>query len=483
MRLLPGQPADMAGQSITSYSLVKNAINNPDVLPRVWELFEEEISPLSAILSKKGLKTNNLFDGMNTSNYRVVKSNHVQYPIKNSDKRKLHFVANASGVAFVSDQYPTKPGFMNTPFYFWLDSNWARPNEVIELGDNRTQIFIYDQNEPEPDTFGWRYEGKLVGGIRESYVEPDLMIANAEAGVVSVLYEQDFSETGSEKYTFDGWGHAYMTLQRVKMSWSGTAKAMGESKEWHAFQNAKGTQVNTYIEYAEKAMLKRMAEYHEYATIFGKGTVAEDGQVLLKDKRGREIMSGDGILNQGDGAYEYPMNGEWTIRQLESIMADTDARSGKDGKIEIVMLNGLQSNMSFSRMMAAAGFKTQNNNVEGSGSEKGLNMDYGYYEIAGIRIINKRYRYLDNLSRPSQYLPDGTRRSSWDSIIVPIGMTTAGDNGIELVQLRPATMGTVSGIDKGGEMASSVDGSSKHLLVQSGVISRNKISRVFRISK
>jgi hypothetical protein len=40
--------------------------------------------------------------------------------------------------------------------------------------------------------------------------------------------------------------------------------------------------------------------------------------------------------------------------------------------------------------------------------------------------------------------------------------------------------GSVNGINKGGDMANSVDGGHKHLLLQTGVITRNKISRIFR---
>lgn len=483
MRLLPGQPQELAGKSIDSFSLIKHAINNPDVLPRVWELFKEEESPLSAILSVKGLKTKGLFDNMSGQNYRVVKSNHVQYPIKSTDKRKAMFVANGSGVTFLSDAYPTKPGYKQTPFYFWLNSNWVRPKELIELADNVTLLYVYTEEEPIEDSYGWRYEGKIWTKEREDFIDPTLLAEGMECAPVMAPYEQDFSETGSEKYTFDGWGDAYMTLQRVKFSYSGTAAAMGASRDWYAFQNAKGQTVSTYIDYADKMMMKRAAEYHEYSIIFGQGTVTVDGEVLMKDKRGREIMAGDGILYQGDGAYEYPINGDWTLKFLEGIMTDVDIRAGKDGLQEVVFLAGRQSISSFGRMMREAGFVTQNHNVEGTGSEKGVNNTYSYYEVDGVRIIPKRYRYLDSIQRPSMWLPDGTRRSSWDGIFVPLGQTSGGDTGIELVQLRPMKKGSVDGINVGGSMATSVDGSSVHVLIQSGVISRNKISRIFRYAK
>lgn len=483
MRLLPGQPQELIGKSIDSYSLVKHAINNPDILPRVWELFEEEESPLSALLSKKGLKTRNLFDNMSGSNYRVVKSNHVQYPIASTDKRKVHFVANNAGVTFVCDQYPTKPGYRQSVVRVYLDTNWVRPKELIELADNRTLLYVYSEQEPEETDSGFLYETKLWTNVNEDYIDTTLLAPNMEAAPVMAPYEQDFSETGSEKYTFDGWGDAYMTLQRVKFSYSGTAAAMGVSRDWYAFQNSKGQTVNTFIDHADKVMMKRAAEYHEYSVIFGQGTVTVDGNVLMKDKRGREIMAGDGVLYQGDGAYEYPLNGEWNLRTLEGIMNDADVRTGKDGKIEIVFLAGRENMSSFGRMMRAAGFVTQNNNVEGSGSDKGVNNTYAYYEMDGVRVIPKRYRYFDNINRPSMYLPDGTRRGSWDGIFVPLGNTYGGDTGIELVQLRPIKKGSVDGINVGGKMATSVDGTSVHCLFQSGVISKNKIARVFRYAK
>jgi len=482
MRLLPGQPQEVSGESITSYSLIKHAINNPDVLSTVWQLFGDQESPLSGILGMKGLSSKGLFDGMSTDKYRVVKSNHVQYPIKSADTRKVNFVANSSGNTFVSDAWATKPGYKQTPFYIYLDSNWARPNEVLELNDNTTKLFIYDDQEPVEVEGGYRYEVKLVTNDPADYVDTSLMTPGSEAGCVMALYEQDFSETGSEKRTFDGWGDAYMTLQRVKMSVSGTAAAMGTDKAWYQFHNSKGKQVNTYVDYQDMQMLKRIAAYHEYSLIFGQGTVAEDGQTILKNKKGRDIMAGDGVLNQGDGSYEYPLNDEWTIKNLEAILQDIDAKAGKDGKTEAVMLGGFQNIASFNRMMVANGFVTQNNNVEGSGADKGVINDYSFYEFGGIRLIPKRYRWFDDVGRPSKWLSDGTRKGSWDGIIVPLGLTSGGEKGVELVQLRPMKKGSVSGINKGGEMATSVDGESRHVLVQSGVISRNKILRVFRNS-
>ena len=482
MRLLPGQPADVVGESITGYSLTRAMVNNADVLPRVYQAFNhEEYSPLSAILAEKGYFTKGLREGTWTSKFRSVGSNHVMYPIASSQMRKIHFKSNDSGISFYSPAYPTKPGYLGTSFYIYVDNNWARPKEVIELNDNKTQLYLYDPEEPTEYNGVYKYEVRLNTNDREDYCDPSLLADGNEAGVGMNQYEHDFSETGSEKYTFDGWGHAYLTLQRVKMSFSGTAEAMSTSKDWYQFENSRGMVVKTYIDYAEKKMMERAVKYHEYQMLFGKTTVTVDGKVFMHDKNGREIMAGSGLLWGQDGCVERPMTSAgWTMKYMESLMRDLDLRSGREGKKEAVIVGGFSNIMSFYKMMWANGFKTMDNNVEGRGSEKGVNMDYQYFEWMGIRIIPLRYRYFDNEERPQKYLSNGEPKGSWDAIVCPLGFTTEGDNMVELVQLRPPVMGSLKGMNKGGEdMASSVDGESKHYLWQTGCISRTSIYRVF----
>lgn len=469
MRYLPGQPTHIAHESISSYSLMANAIADPDILPTVFTLWEEEITPLTSILNLKGLKSRGLFDNMKDNNYRIVKSNVVQFPMENTKLRKSRIVR------WGSDAYPNEPGFMNTPFWIVLDNNWPGPKEVIELSDNITKLYIYDDAIPQEVVDGYLYNVKLVTKVRESSVDTALLATNMEVGVGQTMYEHDFSETGTEKYTFDAWGTAYMTLQRLKYSFSGTAEAMGEGKKW-TMHNGEVT----YLTHAENEMMRRAAQYHEYQLIFGEGTVDPvDGKILMKDSKGRDIMAGDGLLHAGDGAYEYPYN-EWTMPYLESILMDLDLRAGKDGKVEAVLLGGMQNLAGFSRLMRREGFVTQNNNVEGSGPDKGVNNTYAYYEFNGVRLIPRRYRFFDSEARPTMYLPDGTRKSSYDGLVVPLGMDSKGNNLVELIQLRPMRTGTVSGINKGGEMATSIDGEHKHVLFQTGIVSRAKVARTFR---
>ncbi len=485
MRLLPGQPTEIAGESITSYSLINAAQNNPDVLPRVWQVFkDDEGSPLSAILASKGLFTKGIREGEFKGGFRPVTSNKVMYPIKNSLLRKSTIAEGPDGKTFVCDAYPNKPGYKGSVIYLYLNNNWPRPKEVIELADNITQLWAWDdQNEPTEVDGVWRYEYKLVTNSDDDYVDPDLLAAGMEVGVGMTLYEHDFSETASEKYTFHGWGTSYLTLQRVKMSYSGTAAAMAStgSKNWYQFANSKGEKRYTYITEAEQQMNRRAAQYHEYQLIFGKDTMTVDGKAFLHDKRGREIMGGAGLLYGQNGAINRPMTFKgMTMDYLESILDEVDIRDNTEGFKEIAYVTSHKAVRDFSKMMVQNGFVTSDNNVEGRGNEKGVNLNYKYFEFGKVRIYPIAYKWFTNPGRPSTYLSDGVKKGAYDGLWIPMGTTSFGEKSVELIQLRPPKSGTVSGIDKGGDgMASSVDGTSKHFLWQTGIIKRVDVIRSY----
>lgn len=477
MRLLPGQPTEIAGESISSYSLMNAAIANPDVLSKVWQVYpSEDESPISAFLASKGYFTKNVREGLWNNKFRVVKSNHVIYPIANAMARKIYIASDGEGRTFICDAYPDQPGKNGTPVYIYLSNNWARPKEVLEFADRETQGYIYDdQNEPVEVDNVWRYEIRLVTNDPDEYIDPVLLQEGAEVGSVMSLYEQDFSETASEKYSFHGWGHSYLSLQRVKMSFSGTAEAMNnDGKQWYAFNNSKGEKKYTYIEAAEKEMYRRATKFHEYQLIYGKTTVAADGSTFLKDKRGRDILAGDGLMYGQNGAIRRPMSHQgWTMKYLESIMEELDIRTNGVGEKEVLIAGGYRAIRSLMNMLMDKGFKTNDNNVEGRGDEKGVNLNYNYIKLGDIKIYPLRAKFFDSMERADMVLPDGTMRGSWDSMAIPIGNTELGDKTVELIQLRPPKKGSVYGINRGGDgMASSVDGESRHFLWQTGIIKR-----------
>jgi len=480
MRLLPGQPADINHETINSYSLTKAMVNNPDFLTTIYRKYEKGIAPLSGFLDMKGMKSKGLFDGGTKGPYTVTKSNHVQYAIENNDRRKMRIKAvtfpNAGSAAtYYCAAYTTQPGRNQSVVYIGFDSNIAEGNMVLELNDNMTKIFIIDEQLPMEAPEGWIYECKIVAGHNEAFIDPELLTEGSEVAIGMTMYEHDLSEKGVRTgFQFDAVGHAYMTLQRVMMSYSGTAEAMGANGAiWMAHYGSVG-----FLTVLEDQMLQQAARMHEYQLMWGKGTVAENGDVLMKDKKGREILAGDGIMHQNEGSYEYPYN-KLTIGFLDGIMQDLEIHENKEGLLEVAFVAGRRVLSEFDRLMVASGFVTMNNNVEGSGSDKGVNNNYQYYQMGGVRLVPRLSDQFNDKFRPIKMLSDGTSRGSHDFFMVPIGTTSAGATGIELIQLRPAKMGTVNGINQGGDMANSVDGGHKHYLFQTGVVCRVKTARGF----
>jgi hypothetical protein len=476
MRLLPGGLQTVAMESISGRMLMDVGINNPDFIPTIFRLFKDDESSLISLLDIKGLKTKDINFTTNNANYRTVGSNHIQYAIANTDMRKIHFKANALGLTYKDDANATKIGYGQQAFYVYVDSNWFGFQEIIELADNRTYLYIL--KDPEEDTNGtWKLKVKVWTNDPEDYVDAELLGDEREIGQGYSAHEQDFSERSVEKYTFDGWGDAYLTLQRFKYSWSGTAKAMKVSGKW-AIHNGE----QTFITKAEIDMMRRAAQYLEYQILFGKTTVHQDtNKVVMRNEQGREVLAGNGIMYGGDGPIDIPYN-TWTKKFMEALFMNIDSyiTYGSDGHREVVALLAPQAYLNFEAMMRDLGV-TINQNIVGDGAEKGIIDTYSFYELGGIRIIAKKCNWFSQQRRPGIPMPDGTYSNQWDGILLPLGLATGGNEpAIQLVQLRPSSKGTIAGLDEGGNIASSVDGSSTHMLFQNGVISVLQPIRIYK---
>jgi hypothetical protein len=199
----------------------------------------------------------------------------------------------------------------------------------------------------------------------------------------------------------------------------------------------------------------------------------------LTDETNQEIVAGDGILYSGDGPIEYPQSKGWTPRFVESFWQDIAPYCKPDeyGNTEFAMLMPEKSFMNFSLAAAEMGV-TADSNIEGVGDDKIINNTYKGVSLGGIRGIAIKYDRMGQ--RPGITLKDGRRTNDYECIVVPLGRTASGQRGIELLQLRPAVNGRVAGIDSGGNFsASSVDGTSEHLLLQNGIINMNQVFKIY----
>ena len=472
MRILPGAPREFANETPTTAHLSNMLASVPEILPHVFTAFDEQVTAFSSLLARRNmysgplaLKPENARNG-----YRIVGNRKVMWHVKGNPERKVRFVKDA--VCVESDY----PGRYQTIIRAYLNSNWVSPKDVLGLADdNRTLIYAASDKLPEEVESGcWEYLFKVVTSDPAAYASATLLAAGMEANILYNQYEE-MSETAYEKYTADEMAYAYMTIQRLKWSMSGSAAEYKANAVWMQHNG-----VNMWATKAQMDMLKRAALYRENQLLFGKGTVMANDKVLMKTHEGFEVMAGDGILNQGDGAWRMPYN-ELTMKILDTLMMNIATYQSSWGT-EVAVIMGPTQYGRFNKLMKSqAGIDPKV--VEVSGATKGLNMDYEYYKYNGVKFIPTVVPWFDSTERASLVGPDGIRTQSKRMIFTSLGDIRANESAIELLALgkRNWIEGEVHGIDKGGDMANSVDGMHHHALFETGVAlkDRNGIAELY----
>lgn len=473
MRILPGTPKEFANETPTSKHMSKYLISAPELLPSVMTLFDEQISAFTSLLARRNMFSGSLANPLNpkNKNYKIVGNRKVMWNVKGYPERKMRLVRDA-----VCDAYPTQLGKALSVIKLYTDSNWASPREVLELADGRSQLYIYDSMLPVMVEEGvWEYKVKVNTNDVTEYISSTLLATGMEVAPRFTQYEE-MSETAYEKYTFDEKAYTHLTIQRLKWSISGTADEYKPSAVWIEHKGVK-----MWADHAQLQMLERAARYREYQLLFGKSTVTADDKIVMKTSEGFDVMAGDGLMNQGDGAWRLPYN-KMSLQTIDRILENMALYASSYGT-EVAVICGRQWYNNFANLMKQqAGIDPQV--VEMEGKQKGINLDYAYYQMGGVKIIPTVVPWFDSPMRPSVTLSDGTRSNSHNAIFVSLGNVELGNPNIELLALgkRSWLEGEVNGINKGGDMANSVDGRHHHLLFETGIALKdiNGIAEMYR---
>lgn len=473
MRFIQKLPQGFSNETTTSNHLMRYAINEPEVLSNMAQLYGESVSPLSALMSKRGKVFTKSLDSNDATarSYKSVGSRRVEWNIKKMTNRIVNIVED-----FVCEEYPYEPGKNQSEVFIYTDIDWISPRDVCELADNNTYVYFHSSKLPREVRAGvWEYKCKLVTKNREDYINPDLLKSGKDLSVAYNMYEEA-SETAYEKYTFGERTGTNLTIMRLKHSITGTAQAMASNNKYWVEHN--GT--HTWLEEQEVQMMKRWFEYREIQSILGRGTVDNDGRTLMTlEQSGIQVEAGDGLINQGDGIYKMPYNPETaTDKTLETILANMAIESCSDSQEqEVAVIGGMGFINWFSRVCKiAAGWETKNVIVNADGT-KGIDNDYSSFKFAGIKMYPLRWAYLDSMERAGRSYVDsnGIRLESYRGFFISLGDRGKSDPQIEFLALgdRSFKKGTVSGINKGGDMANSVDAEHTHILSETGIANRD----------
>lgn len=475
MRIIPGTPREFANETPTTLHMSKFIASSPEILPQITTLFDKNVSAFSSLLARRNMFTGKLADPLNpkSGKYKIVGNRKVMWKVQGYPERKARIVK-----ATVCTASPSAIGKFQSWIDVYTDINWFSPRDVVECADNQTQLFVAETFLPQEVEAGvFHYRMKINTNDPNASVASGLLAIGQELSISHNQFEEA-SATGYEKYTFNNeMAYTHMTIQRLKWSITGSADEYKPSARWIEHNGVK-----MWVDQADLELMERAARYRERQMLMGKSTVTADDKVLLKTSEGFDVMAGDGILNQGEGAWRLPYN-VLTLKTINSIMENISIYSSGWGT-EVAVICGRQWYNEFAELMRLqAGIDPKTVTVDGN-TGKGINLDYTSYTFGGVTIIPTVVPWFDSPMRATTYGIDGTRNSSHNAIFVSLGDISMNQPAVELLALgkRSWLEGEINGINKGGDMANSIDARQKHVLWETGVamLDINGIAELYR---
>ena len=475
MRLL-GQVTHDADKTTTSNMLMRAAMVEPEIMTMsVMNLFEQNYSTFGSFLGRKGLTSKGLYAGLDSKNFRVVGNRKVQWAIKGYPLRKGNIVSHNGG---------STPGLGGAEFTIICTTDWFGENENLELVDRRTLLHVL--SKVASGSGQWSYRVKLVANSSTAFCDPTLLTAGKEIGFGHTMYPE-LSEDGNEKTTYPEWHTEYLGIQRMKYTISGTANAM---KLWIEHNGQK-----MWIYEQDLEMMRRWAIAMEHKLLFGRATIDANDRVYVHDDDGRDLISGNGVLEQGDPGLRMQYN-TLSIRHLENIMANLQLMSNGDGVLEVAVCCGQQFFFEFGRLMRDVLQQNPEPLYERGPDGAGIKTAFSWYQFQNVRLNLMWCPAFDAVYRPIERDRYGNNLNSKRAIFVSLGNTVGNQGNVQLIALgngnedRTFVQRMINGMTGGGAMvpgpgsdkyqiqqaASPVDGLQVHILSETGVVVKNPMS-------
>lgn len=470
MRILPGIIPHDSDATTTERMLLHATATRPEILPSVFNMWEDHESTFTSILARKQ-SARGIFAGMNTPNFRMVGNTQVQWAEEGPSRRKGRIISHDGGQT---------PGAGHAVFEIRVTTDWFSKNDILEFEDRDQHVVVLSKRKiTREDCF---YRVKYVTNRDGGFLNPSLLAQGREVGQSHTIFPE-LSEDAGEKHVYPGWNTEFLTIQRHKHTISGTADATkvgiihnGEFL-WDYRQNL--------------LMRQRQAFDLENQLLFGRATMDSTGMCYITDDEGRDLPAGNGIVNQGDPSMTWRYN-HLTIRHIERVLEDIDLMSTGYGSKEVLVLCGQTFFNDFQRIMRDV---LQMNPAplvvnDGEGG-KAIKTNFTSYSWSGVNMILARCYAFDDPSRPIERDEHGNNYSSSRAFFVSMGNTLGGNPNVELLTLgnsntdRRMITRVINGMAGDGPFvpgskgesvmlaSSPVDGKQIHTLMHTGVIMRN----------
>ena len=469
MRVL-GTIGHDADKATTTNMLTRVGLMKPEVMTNALTMFEASHSTFASFLGRKGLTSKDLYAGMDTDTFRVVGNRKVMWPIKGYPIRKGQILSHTGG---------STPGLNGVEFTVNVNTDFFSKNDNLELVDRRTLLHVLGKSRVDSNT--WAYRVKLVHNRAGAFCDPTLLDPGKEIGFGHTMFPE-LSEDAGEKHTYDEWHTEYIGIQRMKHTISGSANA---SKVWIEHN---GVRLWDYQQNVN--MLERWSMAMEHQMLFGKATVDANDRVYVQDDDGRDLIMGNGIIEQGDPSLRFYYK-NLTINQIEGVLEELQLQQTSDGMLEVAVCGGQRFYNNMQRLLRDVLKENPTPLIEKTAEGMEIKTAFSYYTLGNVRLHFMQCKAFDSPFRPIDRDQYGNNNMSERAFFVSLGNTIGGKPNIEMLTLgngendRRFVQRVVNGMTGNGPLvdgdgtnkmmlaSSPVDGKQVHVLSESGVVMRN----------
>jgi hypothetical protein len=394
------------------------------------------------------------------------------------DSRKAVAITRSQDDSSLNDGGST-PGLNQTTFRIGLAEKWFTFGDVLVLDDNRYLCRVTE--DAYQDGNDWIYTLQLVTKDPTLFVPQAIVRVGHEVSKGFNAVEHDMSSTsGDTTYATPFMMQNYLTTFRKKYAVSGAAQ---EKVLKISLMNPDSKEVaSTWVKYAEWEFWSQWMDELEYAMIYGKLNVDENGVPTSKGASGRALYMGAGLEEQIAPANKrlYTTLSERVIRDF---LDDLAYNGTEDGPRNYVALCGRQFMNLFDQAMklSVSNFTLVDSKfVTGSGQELALGGQFKTYTgLNGDTITLKECPlYNDTLQHRQRHPQTGKPVESYKATFLNFKMNGNGESNIQKVYHKGREMASTYieglaspfGMKKNGTSSSPVDGYEFHVLSECGIM-------------
>ena len=370
---------------------------------------------------------------------------------------------------------PVGDGFGLSPIKIYTEERYFDKHDSL-AAENRSQ-FIVLKAPKRINAKKWEYEVKLITSDLTKRADVNYLTTGRTVRFRS-NYHPELSERGYTKFMSNTETHRnYISRHRASVDWSGDY-AIRENV--YIADGKEGNETVYKLNKKEKDVIDTFLFARENSMIFSESNFDINGKCMLQDEKGRDIPIGDGVIAQIERVCEKFLVNDINIDIIEdSMQALAEKCENRTGNHWTYVCNDKFWNKFNKLLKHDLRFVAQDGTYFWSKAKNGqikVGATFTSYEFAGNTIT-----VMVNKALSEEY-PDRAY-----AIMLDVGkdMISGQPNlamftleGAEMISGNINGLGGATGKESGIDIATSVHGSSYHLIGYSGAVYFNPYKSV-----